>query len=42
MAVSAWHGIPFAHYAKRVLMIDHELGDEGFHLQRFIDMKETA
>jgi alkylation response protein AidB-like acyl-CoA dehydrogenase len=34
--------LPLAHYAKRLVMIDHELGDEDFHLQRFIDLKETA
>jgi alkylation response protein AidB-like acyl-CoA dehydrogenase len=28
--------VPVAHYAKRLVMIDHELGDEDFHLQRFI------
>jgi alkylation response protein AidB-like acyl-CoA dehydrogenase len=25
-----------SHYAKRLVMIDHQLGDEDFHLQRFI------
>jgi alkylation response protein AidB-like acyl-CoA dehydrogenase len=25
-----------SHYAKRLVMIDHELGDEDFHLQRYI------
>jgi len=28
--------VPVAHYAKRLVMIDHELGDEDFHLRRFI------
>ena len=28
--------VPVAHYAKRLVMIDHELGDEDYHLQRFI------
>jgi alkylation response protein AidB-like acyl-CoA dehydrogenase len=28
--------VAVAHYAKRLVMIDHELGDEDFHLQRFI------
>ena len=28
--------VPVAHYAKRLVMIDHELGDEDFHLQRYI------
>ncbi|SPE26211.1 Acyl-CoA dehydrogenase [Burkholderiales bacterium] len=28
--------LPLAHYAKRLVMIDHELGDEDYHLARFI------
>jgi alkylation response protein AidB-like acyl-CoA dehydrogenase len=28
--------LPLAHYAKRLVMIDHELGDEDHHLQRYI------
>ena len=28
--------LPLAHYAKRLVMIDHQLGDEDHHLQRFI------
>ena len=28
--------LPLAHYAKRLVMIDHELGDEDHHLERFI------
>ncbi|WP_374942054.1 acyl-CoA dehydrogenase family protein [Sphingomonas sp.] len=27
-----------SHYAKRLVMIDHQLGDEDFHLQRFIEL----
>lgn len=27
--------LPLAHYAKRLIMIDHELGDEDHHLARF-------
>ncbi|GAA4352729.1 acyl-CoA dehydrogenase family protein [Variovorax defluvii] len=27
--------LPLAHYAKRLVMIDHQLGDEDHHLQRF-------
>jgi alkylation response protein AidB-like acyl-CoA dehydrogenase len=34
--------LPLAHYAKRLIMIDHELGDEDFHLQRYIQLKEAA
>lgn len=34
--------LPLSHYAKRLIMLDHQLGDEDFHLQRFIDLdKET-
>lgn len=28
--------LPLAHYAKRLVLIDHQLGDEDHHLQRFI------
>ncbi|PMS19372.1 pimeloyl-CoA dehydrogenase small subunit [Trinickia dabaoshanensis] len=28
--------LPLAHYAKRLVMIDHELGDEDHHLARYI------
>jgi alkylation response protein AidB-like acyl-CoA dehydrogenase len=28
--------LPLAHYAKRLVMIDHELGDEDEHLARYI------
>lgn len=31
-----------SHYAKRLVMIDHQLGDEDFHLQRFIDLGRQA
>lgn len=35
--------LPLAHYAKRLVMIDHQLGDEDHHLQRFIALgKEMA
>ncbi|GAC1551078.1 MAG: acyl-CoA dehydrogenase family protein [Collimonas sp.] len=35
--------LPLAHYAKRLVMIDHQLGDEDHHLQRFIALgKEIA
>ncbi len=29
---------PLGHFAKRLVMIDHELGDEDFHLSRFITL----
>ena len=28
--------LPLAHFAKRLVMIDHQLGDEDHHLERFI------
>ena len=28
--------LPFAHHAKRLVMIDHQLGDEDHHLERYI------
>ncbi|UUZ63179.1 acyl-CoA dehydrogenase family protein [Polaromonas sp. P1-6] len=35
--------LPLAHYAKRLVMIDHQLGDEDHHLQRFIALgKQVA
>ena len=35
--------LPLAHYAKRLIMIDHQLGDEDHHLQRFITLgRQTA
>ena len=30
------------HYAKRLTMIDHLLGDEDFHLMRFLQLSEAA
>ncbi len=30
--------LPMPHFAKRLIMIDHQLGDEDFHLQRYIDL----
>ena len=34
--------LPLAHYAKRLVMIDHQLGDEDHHLQRFITLGKEA
>jgi len=31
--------LPLAHYAKRLVMIDHQLGDEDHHLARFIALE---
>lgn len=33
--------LPLSHYAKRLVMIDHQLGDEDFHLQRFVALGEA-
>ncbi|OZI31055.1 pimeloyl-CoA dehydrogenase small subunit [Bordetella genomosp. 10] len=30
--------LPLAHYAKRLVMIDHQFGDEDHHLARFIEL----
>ena len=32
--------LPLSHYAKRLIMIDHQLGDEDTHLQRYIALKK--
>ena len=34
--------LPLAHYAKRLVMIDHQFGDEDHHLQRYIALREQA
>ena len=31
--------LPLAHYAKRLVMIDHQLGDEDYHLARYIALQ---
>jgi alkylation response protein AidB-like acyl-CoA dehydrogenase len=33
--------LPLSHYAKCLTMIDHQLGDEDHHLQRFIDLGQS-
>jgi alkylation response protein AidB-like acyl-CoA dehydrogenase len=33
--------LPMPHYAKRLVMIDHVLGDEDHHLQRFIALGQS-
>jgi alkylation response protein AidB-like acyl-CoA dehydrogenase len=30
--------LPLAHYAKRLVLIDHQLGDQDHHLQRYISL----
>ena len=34
--------LPLSHYAKRLVMIDHELGDEDHHLERFMALGREA
>ena len=34
--------LPLAHFAKRLVMIDHQLGDEDHHLQRYIALGRQA
>jgi alkylation response protein AidB-like acyl-CoA dehydrogenase len=34
--------LPLSHYAKRLVMIDHELGDEDHHLARYIALSRPA
>lgn len=33
--------LPLSHYAKRLVMIDHEFGDEDHHLARFMALSQT-
>ena len=33
--------LPLSHYAKRLVMIDHEFGDEDHHLARFIALSQS-
>ena len=33
--------LPLSHYAKRLVMIDHQLGDEDFHLARYIALSDS-
>lgn len=32
--------LPLSHYAKRLVMIDHQLGDEDHHLARYMTLNE--
>jgi len=34
--------LPLAHYAKRLVMIDHQFGDEDHHLSRYIALGQEA
>jgi alkylation response protein AidB-like acyl-CoA dehydrogenase len=34
--------LPLSHYAKRLVMIDHQLGDEDHHLARYIALGQAA
>ena len=33
--------LPLSHFAKRLVMIDHQLGDEDHHLARYIELGRT-
>jgi hypothetical protein len=33
--------LPLAHYAKRLVMIDHQFGDEDHHLARYIELGQV-
>jgi alkylation response protein AidB-like acyl-CoA dehydrogenase len=34
--------LPLAHYAKRLVLIDHQFGDEDHHLERFMALSQQA
>ena len=34
--------LPMTHYAKRLIMIDHQLGDEDHHLMRYAELGRAA
>ncbi|MEO7787004.1 MAG: acyl-CoA dehydrogenase [Sphingomicrobium sp.] len=34
--------LPMTHFAKRLVMIDHQLGDEDYHLARFAELGRAA
>jgi alkylation response protein AidB-like acyl-CoA dehydrogenase len=34
--------LPLSHYAKRLVMIDHQLGDEDYHLMRYVELGGVA
>jgi alkylation response protein AidB-like acyl-CoA dehydrogenase len=34
--------LPLSHYAKRLIAIDHQLGDEDYHLERYIALGRAA
>src|SRR6202000_1017336 len=34
--------LPLSHFAKRLTMIGHQLGDEDHHLERYIALRRTA
>ncbi|PCI85285.1 MAG: pimeloyl-CoA dehydrogenase small subunit [Hyphomicrobiales bacterium] len=33
--------MPVSHYAKRLVMIDHQFGDEDYHLARYIELSKS-
>jgi alkylation response protein AidB-like acyl-CoA dehydrogenase len=34
--------LPLSHYVKRLIMLDHQLGDVDYHLERFIALGRAA
>jgi len=34
--------LPLAHYAKRLVMIDHQFGDEDYHLARYVALSQAS
>src|SRR5262249_13216388 len=34
--------LPLSHYAKRLIMLGHQLGDEDFHLARYMELESSA
>mgnify|MGYP002138968179 CR=1 FL=1 len=34
--------LPLAHYAKRLVLLDHQFGDEDHHLERFMALSQQA
>jgi hypothetical protein len=34
--------LPLSHYAKRAVLIGHQLGDEDHHLQRFMTLPRAG
>lgn len=41
-AIGMTWDLPLAHYAKRLTMINHQFGDEDFHLERYIELGHST